>query len=467
MKQNRRVIRAAIVPVLLLLTMTSAAAIDSGEVETAIAASSKAEVAGNIFIWFLCAIGFLKVSQKVDSFMASLGVNVGRTGSSMLTELLLAGRAITTASSIFGGNRFTRNHGGSVNTGTASAAGNRATGAAFSGGHGMIGVARRAIGRAATAGATGTGKGFTGHVGGAIFNASMARGGGLAASVISAVALGSMASTGSITGEQASAALSAYLGYGHTPPADGGSEAAGSVPTATGVNGFPGVQIRNDGTGQGSQTTLSGRAAPYQSAADGPVVGENDADGVAFAVGSIRNSEPVQAGGVGQTASGHTPAAEHIVIEDGAAIPVSPSPSDAGPSVNHGRHDTDTITDSAGTFSESAVPPFGAGHTSVPTHPSSAPVYRNVEIGGGRITGYESIPGSAETRQFAMYSTEQYMEPNGDYEIVKTVDGASWYKQYAEPVVKKTPHELPNGKISYDERIVQQMPQIPKRKDRV
>jgi hypothetical protein len=51
----------------------------------------------NIFIWFLCAIGFLKVSQKIDSFMASLGVHVGRTGGSMLAELMVAGRGIATA----------------------------------------------------------------------------------------------------------------------------------------------------------------------------------------------------------------------------------------------------------------------------------------------------------------------------------------------------------------------------------
>ena len=72
--------------VLVLLTCalsTTAFAIDESEVESAIAASSQEEVAGNIFIWFLCAIGFLKVSQKIDSFMASLGVNVGRTGGSM------------------------------------------------------------------------------------------------------------------------------------------------------------------------------------------------------------------------------------------------------------------------------------------------------------------------------------------------------------------------------------------------
>ena len=47
-----------------------------------VAAVGKEQSAAGVFIWFLCAIAFLKVSQKIDSFMASLGVNVGRTGGS-------------------------------------------------------------------------------------------------------------------------------------------------------------------------------------------------------------------------------------------------------------------------------------------------------------------------------------------------------------------------------------------------
>ena len=92
MKRKAHII--LLVLLLLCVLSTTAFAIDESEVESAIAASSKEEVAGNVFIWFLCAIGFLKVSQKIDSFMASLGINVGRTGGSMLTELMVAGRGI-------------------------------------------------------------------------------------------------------------------------------------------------------------------------------------------------------------------------------------------------------------------------------------------------------------------------------------------------------------------------------------
>ena len=41
-----------------------------------VAAVGKEQSAAGVFVWFLCAIAFLKVSQKIDSFMASLGVTV-------------------------------------------------------------------------------------------------------------------------------------------------------------------------------------------------------------------------------------------------------------------------------------------------------------------------------------------------------------------------------------------------------
>lgn len=98
MKRNILKVSGAVMALSLVLC-TPAFAIEESEVENAIAASSNEAVAGNIFLWFLCAVAFLKISQKIDSFLAGLGVNVGRTGGSMLTELLIAGRAIGAAAS--------------------------------------------------------------------------------------------------------------------------------------------------------------------------------------------------------------------------------------------------------------------------------------------------------------------------------------------------------------------------------
>ena len=66
-----------------------AAELTEAQVEEAVAEQGKEAVTGNVFIWFLCAIAFLKVSQKIDSFMASLGINVGNTGGNMMAEVLI------------------------------------------------------------------------------------------------------------------------------------------------------------------------------------------------------------------------------------------------------------------------------------------------------------------------------------------------------------------------------------------
>lgn len=84
-----------------------AAELTEADVEAAVASQGKEAVTGNVFVWFLCAIAFLKVSQKIDSFLASLGINVGNTGGNMMAELLIAGRSLTGSM---------RSHGGAATT---------------------------------------------------------------------------------------------------------------------------------------------------------------------------------------------------------------------------------------------------------------------------------------------------------------------------------------------------------------
>ena len=70
--------------VLLISMPVFASELTEADVEQAVADQGNEAVTGNVFIWFLCAIAFLKVSQKIDSFMASLGINVGNTGGNMI-----------------------------------------------------------------------------------------------------------------------------------------------------------------------------------------------------------------------------------------------------------------------------------------------------------------------------------------------------------------------------------------------
>ena len=284
-----------------------ASELTEAEVEKAVASQGKEAVTGNVFIWFLCAIAFLKVSQKIDSFMASLGVNVGNTGGNMMAELLIAGRGLTGAMHLKGGG----NGGGGYRK--SGSPGDAAVGGSFLSG-GLAGSVGRQTERSAVNNVTG----YTEHssIGSAMYHSSLNKGGDFANNVISNVAQGTYSQVGSIKGEDAEKAFVSYMGM---------------------------------------------------------------------------------------------------------------------------KENQDT----------------------------PLPTYTNMEIGGGRMTGTETTEESG-SREFAMYHTDQYLAPSpGTYDTVQSVDGAAWYKQYAQPSVNKTPYETEDGKIAYHESIVQKLPQAPQRKERI
>ena len=156
MSRFKRIMKLAVLAVLILSALcVPALALDESEVEAAVAASSKEAVTGNVLIWFLCAVAFLKVSQKIDSFMASLGVNVGRTGGSMLADAMVTFRAVTMATGgagrILGGGR--RGSGASASGGASGGSSSSAGLAGFFKG-GLIGMAGRHITNSAVKTAT-------------------------------------------------------------------------------------------------------------------------------------------------------------------------------------------------------------------------------------------------------------------------------------------------------------------------
>ena len=119
MKQPIKIIFPLLLVLLLSVSLSSPAfAITDTEVEAQVAAAGKEAVAGNVLIWFLCAVAFLKVSQKIDSFLSSLGINVGHTGGSMLSDAMIAMRAVKMATGSHSGSRTS-----APNSGTSGASG--------------------------------------------------------------------------------------------------------------------------------------------------------------------------------------------------------------------------------------------------------------------------------------------------------------------------------------------------------
>ena len=72
------------------------------EAAAAVDAQGKDAVSGNLFLWLLCAIAFLKVSTKLDGILHSLGIGVSRSPGSMLSEALLAFRGFEIGKAFMG-----------------------------------------------------------------------------------------------------------------------------------------------------------------------------------------------------------------------------------------------------------------------------------------------------------------------------------------------------------------------------
>ena len=141
--RKRFFLNCLLILTLVIVMSTNAFAISESDVESAVSASGKEAVSGNVLVWFLCAIAFLKVSQKIDSFLSSLGLNVGHTGGSMLSEAMIAMRAINTATSAVGSALGSRSRHGSAPASGKSGVGSAAAAGFFSGG--LVGMASRKI----------------------------------------------------------------------------------------------------------------------------------------------------------------------------------------------------------------------------------------------------------------------------------------------------------------------------------
>lgn len=247
---------------MLALTLAVPAfALEESDVEAAVSSSSREAVAGNVLVWFLCAVGFLKVSQKIDSFMASIGVNVGHTGGSMLGEAMVAFKGVSLAAGTVGkavggftdkaraGGKTTSGSSGFLQGGLAGVVSRKITNdavrtatqttqkassstasAAYQATKRTVNAERQAasvVHQSKQTNAARTAQ-STAHqqtvsslhresqhsvgLGGRLFANSLLEGGRFANDVIGMVAAGDLHSTGSITGEFASQALSSYMG---------------------------------------------------------------------------------------------------------------------------------------------------------------------------------------------------------------------------------------------------------------
>ena len=79
---------------LALLYCPATLALTEDEAAAAVDAQGKDAVSGNLFLWLLCAIAFLKVSTKLDGILHSLGIGVSRSPGSRLSVVLKSAKPL-------------------------------------------------------------------------------------------------------------------------------------------------------------------------------------------------------------------------------------------------------------------------------------------------------------------------------------------------------------------------------------
>lgn len=513
-----------LLPLVLLMVSilcVPAFALTESEVEAQVAASSKEAVTGNVLIWFLCAVAFLKVSQKVDSLLGTLGINVGRTGGSLMAEAMIAARGVTMIAKA-GGHAIGgagRQGGGSTN-----AASPGTTGGFFKGG--LIGMAGRHITNSAVK--TATSQTAAVHTAQNQSDSSATHTAGFAQSE------GIHTSTSAQTGGSHTANTVQGGGFHTTRSGTVHTDTsfqAGSVNTDT--NGI--IQTENAvqfATLQSDSSIISGQdSTSSESYSDSAVFADNMAqqEGVIITghesqsdLFSGSNTQVSTPGGAGPSAPSGSPSAPSggapAAPPDGASH-VSQSASNSQTVYNgggservhtqssavetaHTQTNTNTVrqtsiggavfarslasggkfaNDVIGTVARGDIRSTGSitgdlaaqslssymGHTALGAGARNIPRYSDVEIGGGRITGTEYKPGSKEGLAFGMYHAGQYAAPEGPHQKVHSADGTLWFKQYAQDAVERRPYKASDGAVAYEEKIVKKLPTPPKRKDRI
>lgn len=411
---------------------------------------------GSIFLWTFCALAYLKCAQRFDSYLASMGMNVAQTGSSMAMEMMMAARVIIGASggAKSAGSVFSR--GGSTATGTGAAASGFAAGFAsrfkpnsyvrdavveggspmgFSGGAGF--VARTFGGVAARNGVPLTGEsissvaakapGVSGAIGGEIADRSLGnympqlQGYQLSGTQIS----GGRISTTAVGADGKSSAVEMYSASQFEKP-----ESPHSVVTAT--DGSSWYQMAS-GEGQGpfySVPTFTGMpdeapvvAATFPGATEGTtlrtvedgVVEASSAAGQSMWYNSAFYEEPDAPHSVVQSASG----VDWYAMQQQAEAPQF----EAG--------------DSALAYNQAAFQQFMPGYDQSVT----------------QVDGSHRADGHFEVRNedgsgMAFFDTARFAAPRGDYKVFEDIRGAQWYAIRGEAAVERKP-VFENGKPVY------------------
>lgn len=398
--------------------LTPAFAITEAEVEAQVNAAGRETVSGNVLIWFLCAIGFLKVSQKIDSFMASMGVNVGQTGSSMLAEVMIATRGVASIAGSFGGGGS--HHSGGSSSGSGPSGPSGPFGGFLRGGLAGV-VSRRVTSDAVKTATTATS----------------------AVNSVKSTATEAASQVKTVREQQADAVHQIDTQTGSHQETQTAAVHSASTETITQTaqsSEMFAAQMFQQSEHTARQTTTE--TASQASHTNSTVVQSDTQTSV----------PPFKGVGLGGTIF-----AKSLLSGGSFANDV------IGTVAKGDMRTTGSIT---GDLAAQSIRSY-LGYVGEGAQEQTPLTFFNVEIGGGRITGMVSRPDMAEPVAFSMYHADQYTKPKGDFSKIRTADGALWYTQLAQDAVERKPYKAPDDTVAYQESIVKRLPDPPKRKDRI
>lgn len=382
---------------------------------------------GSIFLWLFCALAFLKTAQKFDSYLASIGLNVAQTGSSMGMELLMAARVV---SGIGSGTRSA----GNVFRGGSSATGTGAASAGFAGGFASKFKGNSYVRDAVVSGGSRMGMGGTIGFVGRAFGGMAARGGAtLNGDSISSVASRTSDVSGTIAGNIADRSLGNYMPH-----------MAGQKLTNTQITGGRISTTSTSPDGKNASVEMF-NAAQYEkpdvphsvvTASDGSQwfqMASGSGAGAYYAVPEF-NGDVSEAGKVSAT---FPDAADGTVLRtaDEGVIEAS-SPGEKSLLYNSGMYaepegEHSVVTDADGnTWYQMSAEGIADGSVTPPAF-----------IGGDNVSFPEMDDGTSFTAvgdgvmeansadgSSMLYSSAMYAEPEGEHSVVTDGDGNTWYQ---------------------------------------
>ncbi len=410
---------------------------------------------GNIFLWMFCALAFLKTAQKFDSYLASMGLNVAQTGSSMGMEILMTARAL----SGLGGSAKSA---GSVFHGGSSAAGSSAA-ASFSAGFaskfkGSSYVRDAVVNGGARMGAGG-GLGFVART----FGGIAARNGAvLTGESISSVASRMPNASGSIAGDIADRSLGNYMPQLSGQKLSGTQITGGHISTvATGPDGSSAnVELYNTSQfekpqGAHSLVTASDGSTWYQMAS-------GEGRGALFHTPEFTGSAS-EADQISAAFPGISEGTTLRTVSEGALEATS----DAGSTMWYNSaffEEPDaphtSMMDSSGMewyamMPNGTVPQFEPGESAAAYNQAAFQEFMpGYEQQITSVDGSQRTEGHFEVRHgdgtgTMFYDIAQYMPPRGDYQVFEDNSGHQWFAIHGEASVERKP-VYENGKPVYE-----------------